>query len=109
MEGVMTGVKWAIGTAALAATILAGVANRERVEAQEPPPARGPITPHAYPLDDGHYLRWALPAGEEAYGRIDGVRLKQWVEAITAVSRKSRDDGERFWGRIAGTKYDAMT
>lgn len=105
----MSGLKWTLGTAALVAAVVSGVSTRDAVEAQEPPAARGPITPHSYPLDDGHYLRWALPAGEEAYGRIDGVQLKRWVDTITAVSRKSRDDGERFWGRIAGTKYDQMT
>jgi hypothetical protein len=93
----------------MATAVISGAASRERVEAQEPPVARGPITPHTYPLDDAHYLRWALPPGEAAYGRIEGERLKRWVDTITAVSRKSRDDGERFWGRIAGTKYDEMT
>jgi hypothetical protein len=73
------------------------------------PPNRTPITKHHYPLDDAHYLRWALPPGEEAYGRINGEHLKKWVDQITAVSRKSRDDGERFWGRVAGTTYDALT
>jgi hypothetical protein len=72
-------------------------------------PARGPITPHAYPLDDDHYLRWPLPPGEQRYGRIDGARVKQYVNEITAVSRKSRDDGNQYWGRISGTRYDEMT
>jgi hypothetical protein len=74
------------------------------VTAQQPPQA--PITPHAYPLDDDHYVRFPLPAGEQAYGRIDGAHLKQYVVDITAVSRQSRDDGNAYWGRIAGTKYD---
>ena len=69
---------------------------------------RGPITPHAYPLDDAHYLRWPLPTAEQAYGRIDGVHLKQYVVDITGVSRQSRDDGNQYWGRISGTKYDDM-
>ncbi len=65
-----------------------------------------PITPHAYPLDDAHYLRWPLPASEQAYGRIDGARLKEWVGEIVAVSRKSRDEGNLEWGRVAGLKSD---
>jgi hypothetical protein len=108
----MTGLKWTVGLVALAATLMAGVvvSSRGRSEVvQETASTQRPATPHAYPLDDAHYLRWALPKGEEAYGRIEGERLKRWVDAITAVSRKSRDDGERFWGRIAGTKYDEMT
>ena len=49
-----------------------------RCQAEQPrEAARTPITKHTYPLDDAHYLRWALPPGEEAYGRIDGERLKK--------------------------------
>jgi hypothetical protein len=83
--------------------VATGVAQR-----QGGPATRGPITPHSYPLDDDHSLRWPLPPGEQAYGRIDGARLKQSVVDITGVSRKSRDDGNQYWGRIAGTKYDDM-
>src|SRR6476620_8844340 len=83
----------------LAATLAAAIAGQ----------ARAPITPHAYPLDDDHYLRFPLPAAEQAYGRIDGAHLKQHVSEITAVSRKSRDDGNQYWGRISGTKYDELT
>ena len=108
----MTNTKWAIAMGAVAAMVAAGVVVSSRGGLQTEQPgetARTPITKHTYPLDDAHYLRWALPPGEEAYGRIEGERLKTWVDQITAVSRKSRDDGERFWGRIAGTKYDEMT
>ena len=108
----MTGVKWTFGIVAVAATLLADVvvSSSGRAEVvQETPSTQSPVTKHTYPLDDAHYLRWALPKGEEAYGRLEGERLKRWVYTITAVSRKSRDDGNRFWGRIAGTKYDEMT
>ncbi len=71
-------------------------------------PPRGPITPHSYPLDDDHYVRFPLPAAEQAYARIDGAHVKQYVNEITAISRKSRDDGNQYWGRISGTKYDDM-
>src|SRR5438067_1773590 len=71
-------------------------------------PTRGPITPHSYPLDDEHYVRFPLPPGEQAYARIDGAHVKQYVNEITAISRKSRDDGNQYWGRISGTKYDDM-
>jgi hypothetical protein len=59
-------------------------------------------------LPDDAYLHWPLPAGEEAYGRIDGMAMKNRIPEITAISRKSRDDGNQFWGRIAGTVYDRM-
>ena len=55
------------------------------------------------------FIRMPLAAGDEKYGRLEGARLKQFVNEITAISRKSRDDGELLWGRIAGTKYDDMT
>lgn len=28
---------------------------------------------------------------------------------VVGFSRQSRDDGNRYWGRISGTKYEAMT
>jgi hypothetical protein len=49
-----------------------------------------------------------VPPGQQAYARIDGAKLKESVNEITAVARKSRDDGNQYWGRIAGTKYDDM-
>jgi len=35
--------------------------------------------------------------------------MKALVDEIVAISLKSRDDGNRYWGRIAGTKYETMT
>jgi hypothetical protein len=35
--------------------------------------------------------------------------MKQWVNRICAVSLKSRDDGNPYWGRLPGTPYDRMT
>jgi hypothetical protein len=75
--------------------------------AQQPTPAEPPVKKHTFDLDSS-YIRLPLPAGEQAYARLDGRRLKQFVHEITGVSRRSRDDGERYWGRIAGTKYDDM-
>jgi hypothetical protein len=40
---------------------------------------------------------------------MDGFKMKGYVNEITAISRKSRDDGNQYWGRIAGTPYDKMT
>jgi Peptidase family M28 len=59
-------------------------------------------------MPDEAYLRWPLPKGEEAYARIDGMAIKKIIPEITAISRKSREDGNQFWGRIAGTPYDRM-
>src|SRR3954471_13588864 len=93
---------------AASASFAIGVAVALGVTIAGQAPTRGPITPHTYPLDDDHYVRFPLPAAEQAYGRIDGAHLKQYVNQITAISRQSRDDGNQYWGRISGTKYDDM-
>ncbi len=60
-------------------------------------------------LPDEAYPRFPLPPGNEAYAHVDGLKMKAVVEQITAISRQSRDDGNQYWGRIAGTRYDQMT
>ena len=49
------------------------------------------------------------PPGEEAYADVDAVKIKAVIGEITAISRKSRDDGNQYRGRIPGTPYDRMT
>src|SRR4029077_20909045 len=39
---------------------------------------------------------------------VDAKRIKATIGEITAISRKSRDDGNQYWGRIPGTPYDRM-
>jgi len=68
----------------------------------------GSQRPHDYDLES-NYLRWPLPEGEESYRRIDGARLKRWVDDMTAISRRSRASGTQYWGRIAGTPSDQET
>jgi hypothetical protein len=54
------------------------------------------------------YLRWRLLPSEQAYLSIDGHHLEQYVEELTAISRRYRDHGHpQFWGRITGTEADA--
>jgi hypothetical protein len=60
-------------------------------------------------LQDDQFLRWPYPAGDVAYDDLDGFRIKSMINDITAISRKSRDDGNQYWGRIAGTEYERMT
>ena len=60
-------------------------------------------------LPDSAYPRITEPARAEIYHDIDGVRAKGVTDQISAISRRSRDDGNQFWGRITGTRYDAMT
>jgi hypothetical protein len=58
---------------------------------------------------ESSYARLPLAAADQAYARIDGARMKQTVNEITGISRKSRDEGVKYWGRIAGSKADAET
>jgi peptidase M28-like protein len=58
-------------------------------------------------LEDS-YLRWRLLPAEQSYLTIEGKHLKQYVEDLTAISRRYRDHGHpQFWGRITGTEADA--
>ena len=57
------------------------------------------------PVPEAEYLWWQLPASEQQYERIDGYRIKSHVEEITAIARRSRDDGVQHWGVIAGQPY----
>jgi hypothetical protein len=79
-------------------------------------PRQAPEAPKRQPLLDqgGHvredqYVVPDLPDTEKAYARIDGLKMKALVNEVVAISRKSRDDGNKYWGRIAGTQYEAMT
>src|SRR2546430_14716915 len=57
-------------------------------------------------IADEDYIRFPLPPGEQAYAGVDAKRIKATIGEITAISRKSRDDGNQYWGRIPGTPYD---
>ena len=70
--------------------------------------AQEAVGPRLYDIEEA-YLRWPLPDGLEQYGTIDGVHLKGYVREITAISRRSRDRGEQYWGRIPGTASDKET
>jgi hypothetical protein len=59
-------------------------------------------------IADSDYIRFPLPPGEQAYADVDPMKIKAMIGEITAISRKSRDDGNQYWGRIAGTPYDRM-
>jgi hypothetical protein len=74
---------------------------------QTAPLAPNPIDgPPLVPLEES-YVRWPLPPSAAAYGRIDGAHLKPYVEQLAAISRKSRDAGNQWWGRITGTPAHA--
>jgi Peptidase family M28/PA domain len=92
-----------IAAAAVAAALLAP-AHAQRGGGERSGPAQPPLW-----LTDEEYLRWPLPPGAAAYAKLDAHRIKGYINEITAISRKSRDDGNQYWGRITGTPYDAMT
>src|SRR5271157_2710419 len=73
--------------------------------AQAPRPPQEPMKP-LYVLEDS-YMNWRLLSPEQAYASIDGKHLKQYVNDQTAISRRYRDQGHQFWGRIIGTEADA--
>ena len=58
-------------------------------------------------VPDADYLRWPFVPSAQAYAPINGDRLKGYVKEITAISRRYRDKGHQYWGRIAGTDADA--
>jgi hypothetical protein len=60
-------------------------------------------------IDDHDYPDYPLKPGQEAYKDVDGYRIKELIQKFTAISLKSLDDGEQYWGRIPGTKYDRIT
>jgi hypothetical protein len=58
---------------------------------------------------DVAYSHYAIPKGDEKYAVLSGVRIKGYINDITGISRKSRDDGNQYWGRLTGSEYDHMT
>jgi hypothetical protein len=58
---------------------------------------------------DEEFIRQSLPPSEQRYAAIEGTHLKEYVREITAISRRYRDSGHQFWGRIVGTEADAET
>src|SRR6185312_11445053 len=48
-------------------------------------------------------LVWQLPANvDKSYSSIDGRRMMTYVKEQAAISDKARDQGIKYWGRIAG-------
>ena len=97
----------AIATATL---VVLSVASVRVVGQQTAPTGATPpmLAPAIRPLADS-YLRWPLPESASRYGTIDGAHLHGYVEELAALSRKSRDAGNQWWGRITGTPTHAET
>ena len=65
------------------------------------------LDPNGYVRDEA-YTRPLVPAADQKYLKIDGLKMKDTLKEVVAISLKSRDDGNKYWGRIAGSKYEAM-
>jgi hypothetical protein len=89
-------------------TILVGFgAPAQTAQSSAVAPRTTLLATRSHNLEDA-LLEWPLPPGEQAYGKIDGKRLHQYVEQQAAISRRYRDRGHpKFWGRIIGTSADA--
>lgn len=68
-----------------------------------------PLLDVAGHVKDDAYIPAPQPESARAYADISGVKMKGLVEEVVRISLKSRDDGNKYWGRIAGTKYETMT
>ena len=69
-------------------------------ESRQAPTPRGRISE----LPAQPELAWPLPAGvNKSYDAIDGRRMKGYVEEMAAISRRYRDRGNQYWGRLVGT------
>ncbi len=87
----------------LAALVATGLGVSTHAQPQPLVDATGNVREEAY-----DHLRRALSGPDQIYARIDGRRLKTWLNEVVAISRRSRDDGNRYWGRISGTEYEVM-
>ena len=112
-----------VAVSALGAFTIVGAQQRQgqssEPAAQVPPPAqRGPrpaptfqplLDPQGRVRDESFLPSPALSAPDRIYADIDGRRMKDILNDVVAISRRSRDDGNKYWGRVSGTKYEAMT
>jgi hypothetical protein len=97
----------ALLTVAFGAAVCGAVAmraqSRTRPEGSFPQPG-----PPLVPLEQS-WLQWPLAASEQKYAGIDGRHLRAYVDQLASISRRSRDGGEQWWGRIQGMPADKET
>jgi hypothetical protein len=60
-------------------------------------------------VPDADYPNWPLLPEHSAYADISGERMKAWTKSISDISLRSKADGNPYWGRLPGTKYDRET
>src|SRR5690348_14714470 len=59
--------------------------------ANAPQGGRGAYQPTLW-WGDEMFPKWPYPAGDAVYADLDGMKIKGYINEITAISRKSRDD-----------------
>jgi len=94
---------------AIAVVIVGGRAGTAQ-QGQGPAAPPRNASPANMPLTTLHdmFVRFPLPPGQDAYARIDGKHIHQYVVEQANISRRYRDAGHsKFWGRIIGTTADA--
>ena len=67
------------------------------------------ITVRRLAVPDADYPNWPLLPEHSAYADISGERMKAWTKSISDISLRSKADGNPYWGRLPGTKYDRET
>ena len=91
------------------ASTLAGITLFSLASLQAQTPSRSappePMKP-LYNLEDA-YLKYRVAPADQSYASIEGNHLKEYVKDQTAISRRYRDAGHQFWGRIIGSEADA--
>lgn len=89
-------------------TIAIGAAMLSAQRGNSPqPPAQGAARPASQTYKRAGQVGGRLAPSEQAYSVIDGARLMQSVNDLTAMARRYRDNGHpQFWGRIIGTEAD---
>ena len=97
-------------TAGLAGLVFASAsAVALTVHAQQAPRPQPLLDPSGVVREDAFAPTPALTGTDRQYADITGDRMKAIVNDVVAISRRSRDDGNKYWGRISGTKYEVMT
>lgn len=99
-----------VSISAVAVAVGLATAGTAIVRTQTPAaPRPAPAAPRSQFVPDDEYIRAVLVGSDQAYAAIEGNHLKEYVKEITAISRRYRDSGHQFWGRIVGTEADAET
>ena len=105
VSALLVGAGIAVGIAAEQPRPQPAPAGRGARPAPPPEPNRlgQPLLDPAGFVRDEAMLTSPLAPEDKKYGDIEGVRLKQFLREVDAISLKDKDSGSLFWGRNVGT------